>query len=217
LQVRLSQLGFNPGRIDGVFGPLLHNALSDFQHNCGLTVDGTLTRRTLSELTRVAPTTGERTLINEVVDGLPHTASGPLVLTGTGPLATTLSAHLPATVINRTGDGLQVEELATYANASDAVGVVVISQVDDLEGVHLHYWSSYRSYSRQGERLASVLAADLATSNADVRLQVTGMALPVLRETKMTTLFIEHGVLSETVAATIAEIIGNRLCAFFAL
>ena len=36
LQVRLAQLGFNPGRIDGIFGPLLDEALSDFQRNCGL-------------------------------------------------------------------------------------------------------------------------------------------------------------------------------------
>jgi N-acetylmuramoyl-L-alanine amidase len=36
LQVRLAQLGFNPGRIDGIFGPLTAGALTEFQRNCAL-------------------------------------------------------------------------------------------------------------------------------------------------------------------------------------
>ena len=40
LQRRLSRLGFDAGRIDGIFGPDTHRALSEFQRNCGLTADG---------------------------------------------------------------------------------------------------------------------------------------------------------------------------------
>jgi len=38
LQVRLAQFGFNPGRIDGIFGVLTEEALNEFQRNCALEV-----------------------------------------------------------------------------------------------------------------------------------------------------------------------------------
>ena len=40
LQSRLARLGFDSGRIDGIFGPLTAKALADFQSNLGLTDDG---------------------------------------------------------------------------------------------------------------------------------------------------------------------------------
>ncbi|MGH2828973.1 MAG: peptidoglycan-binding domain-containing protein, partial [Actinomycetota bacterium] len=39
-QERLSTLGFDPGRIDGIFGPQTVSALVEFQHNYGLPADG---------------------------------------------------------------------------------------------------------------------------------------------------------------------------------
>jgi N-acetylmuramoyl-L-alanine amidase len=41
LQRRLSDLGFNCGRVDGIFGPRTENGLREFQVNMGLTADGT--------------------------------------------------------------------------------------------------------------------------------------------------------------------------------
>ena len=40
LQSRLGRLGFDCGRVDGIFGALTAKALEDFQRNCGLDVDG---------------------------------------------------------------------------------------------------------------------------------------------------------------------------------
>ena len=40
LQLRLGGLGFDAGRIDGVFGPDSARALLDFQRNTGLATDG---------------------------------------------------------------------------------------------------------------------------------------------------------------------------------
>ena len=36
----LGRLGFDCGRIDGIFGPATAGALAEFQRNCGLDVDG---------------------------------------------------------------------------------------------------------------------------------------------------------------------------------
>src|SRR3954447_2347330 len=53
LQRRLSALGFDAGRVDGIFGPRTAAALEDFQRNTGLVVDGTCGRDTLDALTRL--------------------------------------------------------------------------------------------------------------------------------------------------------------------
>jgi N-acetylmuramoyl-L-alanine amidase len=55
LQQRLLDMGFDPGRCDGIFGRSTETALKDFQHNIGLRADGTLgpgTLRALDQLRR---------------------------------------------------------------------------------------------------------------------------------------------------------------------
>lgn len=56
LQHRLLQLGFDPGRCDGMFGSRTEAALREFQRNIGLPADGTCGPRTLKALHRLART-----------------------------------------------------------------------------------------------------------------------------------------------------------------
>lgn len=63
LQRRLLELGFNPGKPDGLFGAQTAAALRDFQRNTGLQVDGTCGPRTFKAFDRLAKT---------VVGGQPH-------------------------------------------------------------------------------------------------------------------------------------------------
>ncbi|WP_116947888.1 N-acetylmuramoyl-L-alanine amidase [Jiangella endophytica] len=55
LQRRLSELGFDVGRVDGVFGARVGDALRDFQRNIGLPADGTCGPSTFKALGRLAP------------------------------------------------------------------------------------------------------------------------------------------------------------------
>jgi hypothetical protein len=50
VQLRLLRLGFRPGPIDGLFGPLTHGAVERFQVARGLTVDGAVGRVTRGRL-----------------------------------------------------------------------------------------------------------------------------------------------------------------------
>ncbi len=50
LQQRLSQLGFDPGRIDGIFGPTTERAIRDFQRNYGAPEDGLVATSTVRAL-----------------------------------------------------------------------------------------------------------------------------------------------------------------------
>lgn len=56
LQQRLLDLGFDPGRCDGIFGRSTEAALQDFQRNVGLRADGTLGPGTLRALEQLART-----------------------------------------------------------------------------------------------------------------------------------------------------------------
>lgn len=53
LQRRLATLGFDPGRVDGIFGPDTEKALREFQLNSGVTVDGVCGPETIRELRRL--------------------------------------------------------------------------------------------------------------------------------------------------------------------
>ena len=190
LQMQLAQLGFNTGRVDGIFGVETRRALSDFQENCGLRATGELDRYTLIELERLRAR-APRPPVTEVHDVVATgTRSGPRLVGGSGPLAEALAGD--GQWVAETG--LTPAELAARANELDAA-LVVHCRPEARSGLALHYWASYRSHSRRGEELASRLAAHLATGETGLRVDIAGMALPVLRETRMATLDIAHGPL----------------------
>jgi N-acetylmuramoyl-L-alanine amidase len=216
LQVRLSQLGFDPGRVDGVFGPLLDRALKEFQRNCGLETSGTLTKRTLIELRRFSPVS-DRTLVSEARDeaGFGQPQRGPIVVWGPSPMAKAVAQVLPDSDFDAARDSWSVEQVAAHANAVRALGVVSLSQQPDWIGIHLHYWASYKSYSRRGEQLASAVANAVSLADVALRIEVTGMALPILRETQMTTLHVEHAKMATDESEQLSKAISQAIRDFF--
>ena len=213
LQVRLAQFGFNPGRIDGIFGVLTEEALNDFQRNCALEVSGTLTRATLVELVRMTSTHTARNLVTEARDraGFNEAPAGPLVISGQSPLAPLIAKSCERVLkVEVLGDD-SPEAVAAYANANGAAFVISIQTLKHIDGVHLHYWASYRSHSRRGEQLASRIASALTETADAPRVEVTGMALPILRETKMITVHIEHGIDASETLEVLAEVISTVL------
>ncbi len=56
LQQRLSTMGFDAGKVDGIFGPRTDAALKEFQRSVGITVDGVAGTETFEALKRLART-----------------------------------------------------------------------------------------------------------------------------------------------------------------
>ncbi|MFM1952281.1 MAG: hypothetical protein RJA33_1075 [Actinomycetota bacterium] len=56
LQARLTEMGFNCGRVDGIFGPLTESAVKDFQKSVGAKVDGRCGPATIIALLRLTKT-----------------------------------------------------------------------------------------------------------------------------------------------------------------
>lgn len=211
LQVRLSRLGFDPGRIDGLFGPLLDHALREFQSNCGLEISGVLSHSTWMQLLRITPSMGDQTLVTDVRDvHRVTTRRGPSILWGSGKLHSGIRESFLGE-LECPSPTWSVEEMTAYANHRDAPCVIVIDERPELSSVHLNYWAGYRTHSRLGEQLSSSIMVALTTSSVDLRVEVRGMALPVLRETRMTTLLIEYGSLDSATCEVAAQVIARSL------
>ena len=80
LQRRLSSLGFDCGKVDGIFGPDTLNALLDFQSNRRMPEDGIAGREVADELGLMARATQKhgREAVRERqwIKGLPHYVAG---------------------------------------------------------------------------------------------------------------------------------------------
>jgi len=199
LQTLLAQLGFNPDRIDGIFGPETAGALAEFQRNCALEPSATLTKGTLQMLQRLRATEDARQLVIDARDRASFNAliSGSVLLCGQGDVAESLGLSLHGRESVHQLLGRSVEESARTANTLGVALVLSFNAAEEVSGIHLHYWAGYRSHSRRGEFVAATLATVLAGQLEAPVVAVSGTALPILRETRMTSVHLEHGNLSE--------------------
>src|ERR1019366_6001751 len=141
---RLSALGFDTGRVDGIFGGLTSSALADFQRNVSLPVDGILGASTLRELKRVMPRHPDPQLVSDIRDRerlrqAPRAVLGRRLAVGEGGglsvLVTAVRRHLMAT-------GAEVIPLlppdgSLQAAAATAAGVeVYVGLRLDPDGAH---------------------------------------------------------------------------------
>jgi len=212
LQNRLGGLGFDAGRVDGIFGPDTAGALLEFQRHSGLAADGVTGPETLDQLARLRgritePATvagvrerqrlrdAPRELRDRMLVVAHHGGMDALAqalardLTRTGARAVVLQHHDPST-------------LAEQANAL-AAEVLIALEVDDTSSWCAYYHSGGFE-SPGGRRLADLVVDELAGCGVDTPA-TQGMRLPVLRETRMPAVVIHLGPASVAVTHT-AEI-----------
>ena len=228
LQRHLGALGFDAGRVDGIFGPDTKRALDEFQRNIGIVVDGVCGPGTLDMFERFGPRGAERQPVAavrelELLRRAPRTLQGRRVVLGNGG---GMDAVLSATerVLKEAGADVTVvqrpdqSEQAAEANAAGGHVFIGLRLEPGGDGCTSAHYAGHRYESAGGRRLAelvqSVVPKAVGVGDAGVR----GMAIPLLKETRMPAVVCELGPPSWVVAHTaeLAEALGAVLAAWVA-
>lgn len=219
LQQRLSALGFDTGRVDGIFGDATAAALRDFQRNTGLAVDGIAGAATVQALRRLQARHEHPELISDVrareeLRRRPPTLAGRHVAVGeVGGLGTSVAAlrrrlvrtGAQVTLLHHPDDSAQ----AQHANAA-GVDLYLGLRLDPTRaGCATAYYGGYRTESPGGRRLAELIQQELPAALDVPDLGTRPMSLPLLRETRMPAVLVEVG--PATVAVEGAPVMTDAL------
>ena len=228
LQRRLGALGFDAGRVDGIFGPDTKRALDEFQRNIGLVVDGVFGPGTLETLERFGSRGTEREPVAavrelEMLRHGPRTLQGRRVVLGDGG---GMNAVVSATerVLKEAGAEVTVahhpdqSEQAAQANAVRADVFLGLRLDASGSGCVTAHYAGHRYESPGGKRLAGLVQAAVPGAVGIGDNGVRGMAISVLKETRMPAVVCELGPPAVVVARTaeLAEVLGQVLAAWAA-
>lgn len=194
LQSVLGQLGFDSGRVDGIFGPNTAHALTEFQSNYGSTVDGICGPDTARVLLTLRGKSGS----GEVVAMLRererhrrgrHAISHHRVAVGHFGGLSILSRDVVRSLRAHGASVLALDDpdpvlQAVAANRFEADVYLGFEANADQQGTAAHYYRVPTFHSPSGRALAELLAHDLAEAKVATPV-VSGMRLPILRETQM--------------------------------
>jgi N-acetylmuramoyl-L-alanine amidase len=206
LQQRLGALGFDAGRLDGIFGPDTAAALIQFQRNSGVVADGICGPDTIAALRRVsghvkgsvlAAIREEERLKGSGSQGPPRVAIG--AETTFVPLADVLVDLL--TQAGSDVHPLPPDDHSALAAAANGFGsdlYVHLAPGEDA-GVGVAYYSFQNFTSLRGQRLANLVMSTVPPGLLGPRHDTTGMRLDVLRETKMPAIHVELGPPTEAI------------------
>lgn len=203
LQGRLGGLGFDAGRVDGLMGQRTAAALSEFQRNCGLTVDGICGPATVAALLRLASARTatdpvahirEREALRRGGSGMPGRRVAIGHEGGLDALVSSVGRGLGAA-------GAQVVPVwapdgstqAAGANGAGADVYLGFALSPGRPGCSCAYYRGFRYESPAGRRLAELLQPALTAALCVPDRGVHGMSLPVLRETRMPAVLCELG------------------------
>ena len=206
LQAALARIGFDCGRVDGIFGPRTASALEDFQHNCGLVVDGVcgpLTVRALKIVTRQSGTGPGVSTVRELealTSNARSLADLRVVIGQFGGLSS-LSRRLVQALRQRSATVASSDEPDASVQAAAANRFAAHVYVGFEATVDPHsrvlYYAVPQFESTGGRLLATGIAQHCAARLADDPPEVRGMRLPVLRETRMPAVLVMLGDLPQ--------------------
>ncbi len=202
LQASLARLGFDCGRVDGIFGPGTLRALEDFQRNCGLYDDGVCGPDTVKALQVLARQTGSGPGVSAVRELEQLTAGAReladlRVLVGQFGGLSALTRQLVQALRHRSATVNATDEPDASAQASAAnrfaANVYIGFEAGTDATTTVHYYQVPQFESAGGRRLAESIHARCAERTPDLVPEIAGMRLPVLRETRMPAVLITIG------------------------
>jgi N-acetylmuramoyl-L-alanine amidase len=201
LQRRLGALGFDAGRVDGIFGEDTQRAVLEFQRNAGLTADAVSGPATLAVLGRVAARNDDPIPVaavheGEILRNSPRTLGGRRVVVGHAGGLDALTDAVVRALAETGAQAIPLHHLDGSAQAQQANGVgadVFIGLAAAEEGWSVAYYATQGFESRGGRRLAECIDKEVPSILGGAQMPAAGMALPVLRETKMPAVLCELG------------------------
>jgi N-acetylmuramoyl-L-alanine amidase len=220
LQLALGRLGFDAGRVDGIYGPNTHGALLEFQRNSGLVTDGIVGPDTVAELTRLSGRAGGEPVVSVRERERLRLASGPLegrrvVVADLGG-ATALVGEVARQLRERGARALTLEQQdpsaqARLANDTRAVAFLGV-QVAPSPDLLVSHFATPGFESQGGRRLGREVATALTELGVGAPA-CAGLRLPVLRETRMPAVTLKVGPTVTVVrhGAPIAEALAGAL------
>ena len=192
LQTLLNRLGFNCGRVDGIFGPLTVDAISDFQTNIGVDANGICTPELVQHIRRMSTQTGEGpgvALVRESIDLAEHNdARAARIVVGFFPGAAALAHALARRVRERHPLTTTVEsDASTQAMTANQFSADVYVGIEDADAASctIYFYEVPTFTSVGGRNLAHHIASSIRSRIPELSVHVQGVRHPVLRETRM--------------------------------
>jgi N-acetylmuramoyl-L-alanine amidase len=211
LQAALARLGFDCGRVDGIYGPETVSALRDFQLNSGLPDDGVCGRDTVRILTTLTRQSGSGPGVMMVREADRFTTGdrslGRLRIVigefgGLGALARQVTVALRQHAASAiTVDGSDPSAHASIANRFRAQAYVGFEAMDESVST-LHHYCVPGFESTGGRLLSEHLAAQVPRPWRREDVVRVGTRLPILRETRMPAVLWRMGPINTVVAET---------------
>ena len=206
LQTHLSRLGFDAGRIDGIFGPLTARAVSDFQSNAGLSVDGICSAATATAILRLGSQSGSGpgiATLREAENVLAAERGFHRVVIGQfGGLSGI--ARMVSRSLRERHDVVMLVDEPDVSSHSRAANHFSADAYLGLEGhgeaeCTIAYYQVPGFTSVRGEALAAAVVEELSAALPSLNVSASGMRLPVLRETRMPAVMCSLGPFNDIV------------------
>ncbi len=192
LQGTLTRLGFDCGKVDGIFGPDTMRALCDFQRNSGLPSDGVCGKDTVEALDLLRRQSGsgpgavalrERLSLSSGDRNLEHLR----VVVGHFGGLSALARQVVLALRQRSATVLAAEQVDPVEQASTAnrgaAHVYVGFEASPEPCSVIHHFAVSEFESIAGRALAEHIATEATLS--PLRPDITGVRMPILRETVM--------------------------------
>lgn len=216
LQARLNSLGFDAGKVDGIFGPASESAVIEFQHNRNLGEDGKLGPEVVTEIhlvTRGSMKEGRHAIRErEWMRHLPSSVAGARVYLDAGcrdpheaaqaweaassaALAIQGAGGLP--MMSRSQD-IQTAERVRARRANRMGSDLIVAFRVSTENDAVFYFRSEHSSSEAGKQLAMAIGST-------VKGEVVGRASAILRETRAPAAVVSHRMLDSDLGLLVAK------------
>jgi N-acetylmuramoyl-L-alanine amidase len=215
LQSRLTEMGFDCGRVDGIYGPRTELAVKDFQKSVGATVDGKCGPATIIALIRLTKIVsgGAPSILRESANQKnrgPALANKTIVLNpdGDDPLVYDVAVRtegrllaLGASVFLTRGEKNNPSESERIAFTNNSNADLMISLHEDsyknenAHGVATYFYGSeaHGVHSIVGERFASLVQREICARTDFANCRTHAMTWDLLRLTKAPAVRIDLG------------------------